>query len=164
MYTPTEWNTGDTITAEKLNKLENGVRDAGGGALFTLQTIFTNDGQTIVGHLLNGVPYATIKAKLDNNEKIEGFNIGRWLNAENTDYSNQWDRQNVVSVGEATINAPQGDEPDEVGVTFTFMDGTGFAISEHYLDINQGAAGIDYTYDEQTGEYYFEGRYTPSNS
>lgn len=24
-YTPTVWNTGDTITAEKLNKLENGV-------------------------------------------------------------------------------------------------------------------------------------------
>lgn len=24
-YTPTNWQTGDTITAEKLNKLENGV-------------------------------------------------------------------------------------------------------------------------------------------
>ena len=27
-YTPTEWNTGDTITAEKLNKLEAGVAGA----------------------------------------------------------------------------------------------------------------------------------------
>lgn len=27
-YTPTEWNSGDIITAEKLNKLEDGVADA----------------------------------------------------------------------------------------------------------------------------------------
>ena len=29
-YTPTNWQTGDTITAEKLNKLENGVASGGG--------------------------------------------------------------------------------------------------------------------------------------
>lgn len=29
-YTPTNWETGDTITAEKLNKLEQGVANAGG--------------------------------------------------------------------------------------------------------------------------------------
>lgn len=27
-YTKNEWATGDTITAEKLNNLENGVKDA----------------------------------------------------------------------------------------------------------------------------------------
>ena len=30
-YTPTTWATGDTITATKLNKLEQGVANAGGG-------------------------------------------------------------------------------------------------------------------------------------
>jgi len=30
-YTPTEWNNGDVITAEKLNKLENGVAAGGSG-------------------------------------------------------------------------------------------------------------------------------------
>ena len=29
-YTPTTWATGDTVTATKLNKLENGVASAGG--------------------------------------------------------------------------------------------------------------------------------------
>lgn len=29
-YTPTTWATGDTITAEKLNKIEQGVSNAGG--------------------------------------------------------------------------------------------------------------------------------------
>lgn len=26
-YTPTTWRTGDTVTAQKMNKLENGVGD-----------------------------------------------------------------------------------------------------------------------------------------
>ena len=30
-YTPTVWANGDTITAQKLNKMENGIADAGGG-------------------------------------------------------------------------------------------------------------------------------------
>ena len=32
-YTPTEWNCGDTITADKMNKIEQGIADCcGGGA------------------------------------------------------------------------------------------------------------------------------------
>lgn len=30
-YTPTEWQTGDIVTAEKLNKMEGGIENAGGG-------------------------------------------------------------------------------------------------------------------------------------
>lgn len=30
-YTPTTWVTGDTVTATKMNKLEQGVANAGGG-------------------------------------------------------------------------------------------------------------------------------------
>ena len=30
-YTPTEWKSGDVITSEKLNNLEQGVADASGG-------------------------------------------------------------------------------------------------------------------------------------
>ena len=30
-YTPTNWTTGDTITAAKLNKMEQGIANAGGG-------------------------------------------------------------------------------------------------------------------------------------
>lgn len=29
-YTPTEWKTGDVITAEKLNNMESGIAGAGG--------------------------------------------------------------------------------------------------------------------------------------
>ena len=30
-YTPSNWQNGDVITAEKLNKMENGIASAGGG-------------------------------------------------------------------------------------------------------------------------------------
>ena len=30
-YTPTTWTTGDTITATAMNKIENGIADAGSG-------------------------------------------------------------------------------------------------------------------------------------
>lgn len=35
-YTPTEWQTGDTITAEKLNKMENGIENANSPFIVTL--------------------------------------------------------------------------------------------------------------------------------
>ena len=41
-YTPTEWKTGDVVTSAKLNKLEQGVADAGGVLVVTA----TVDGDT----------------------------------------------------------------------------------------------------------------------
>lgn len=35
-YTPTTWTTGDTITATAMNKIENGIADAGSGGGFDL--------------------------------------------------------------------------------------------------------------------------------
>ena len=43
-YTPTTWTTGDTITATKLNKIENGIAGAGSG--FSQYTA-TNSGNGI---------------------------------------------------------------------------------------------------------------------
>ena len=35
-YTPTEWKVGDKVTSTKLNKLENGVANSGGGETFVV--------------------------------------------------------------------------------------------------------------------------------
>ena len=43
-YTPTSWTTGDTITATKLNKLENGVANA--GSVATVCVNFNDGGMT----------------------------------------------------------------------------------------------------------------------
>ena len=45
-YEPTVWQTGDTVTAEKLNKLEQGVTNAGGG-VFIIPITSTEDGHDI---------------------------------------------------------------------------------------------------------------------
>lgn len=44
-YTPTEWQTGDVVTAEKLNKLEEGVLAASGGKLFVETEYVTDIGE-----------------------------------------------------------------------------------------------------------------------
>lgn len=38
-YTPTTWNTGDVITKDKLNKLENGVAAIGDGMTGTITAV-----------------------------------------------------------------------------------------------------------------------------
>ena len=47
-YTPTEWATGDIVTAEKLNKLEGGVEQASGGAPFIVHATQTGQNTATV--------------------------------------------------------------------------------------------------------------------
>lgn len=44
-YTPTEWSTGDTITAAALNKMENGIANSGGG--FDAEVLLTDPGGNV---------------------------------------------------------------------------------------------------------------------
>ena len=43
-YTPTNWKDGDIISAEKMNKLEQGVAEGGGGVLLVNVTEGSDDG------------------------------------------------------------------------------------------------------------------------
>ena len=45
-YTPTEWKNGDVITAEKLNKIEDGITDASSGSEVFIIT-FTNNSSDV---------------------------------------------------------------------------------------------------------------------
>lgn len=44
-YTPTNWKTGDVVTSSKLNKLENGVADAGGGGWLAVEATYSESDQ-----------------------------------------------------------------------------------------------------------------------
>lgn len=61
-YTPTEWTTGDTITASKLNKMESGIANAGGALIcntsFSAANNYVLDKtvQEIYDALLSGTP------------------------------------------------------------------------------------------------------------
>ena len=60
-YTPTTWNTGDTITASAMNKIENGIANAGSALIVTQSNVngeYTLDKtvQEIYDAISNGTP------------------------------------------------------------------------------------------------------------
>lgn len=75
-YIPTEWQTGDIITAEKLNKLENGVAGIGNGVVLAewtgpeLDTLSLTWKQ-IYDYALAGIPVFTVYSEPD----FGGFNM-----------------------------------------------------------------------------------------
>ena len=44
-YTPTNWSTGDTITASAMNKIENGIANAGDGSANVVIEINLSEGE-----------------------------------------------------------------------------------------------------------------------
>lgn len=66
-YTPTQWNTGDTITASAMNKIEQGIAD--NGAYDAVIRIYHdgNSGHNYEVTILSG-SYSAIKEKTINNE------------------------------------------------------------------------------------------------
>ena len=54
-YTPTTWNTGDTITPSALNKIENGIADAGGGGVASVRISASgfNSSSHSFGYIIN---------------------------------------------------------------------------------------------------------------
>ena len=54
-YTPTNWQTGDTITAEKMNNIENGIVNAPKVAVVSLDA----EGFGTASHIFGYVVYAT---------------------------------------------------------------------------------------------------------
>ena len=72
-YTPTTWQNGDVITAEKLNHMEDGIAEGGGGSDYLLEIIMDfNDesGFEIIGpafdDILDEVIDGTATARLKN--------------------------------------------------------------------------------------------------
>lgn len=41
VYEPTQWRSGDTITSERLNKMEQGIAGGGSGEFYALHTTMT---------------------------------------------------------------------------------------------------------------------------
>ena len=67
-YTPTTWNTGDTITATAMNKIENGIANAGGGGYDAEITVYhsANSSDPFVATIVSGT-YDNLSALVQNN-------------------------------------------------------------------------------------------------
>lgn len=73
-YEPTEWECGDVVTAEKLNKIENGIAnaDGGGGFDFVLQGTQSQVAPyETEAEILSG-DFDTIYNKIINHEYVNG--------------------------------------------------------------------------------------------
>lgn len=77
-YTPTTWTTGDTITATAMNKIENGIANAGGGGS-PLVVIVTESG----ADLNCNKTFNQVKAAMDANQNVyfDFTNTSDWDNA-----------------------------------------------------------------------------------
>ena len=70
-YTPTTWTTGDTITATKLNKMEQGIAGAGGG----VEVVFIYFPNSTVGHQAEG-NFDACLAKVQQGIPIIAYDVG----------------------------------------------------------------------------------------
>lgn len=69
-YTPTEWNCGDTITADKMNKIEQGIADCCGGGTDDIVVVrfTTTDGTSVVADKT----YAELVDAVNENKVVKG--------------------------------------------------------------------------------------------
>ena len=128
-YTPTNWQNGDVITAEKLNKLENGVANAGGGANGGLVLDITLDFDALPVSGI-GESYSDIETRAENGE----FLFIRMFDSEGVEF----DLLYLSGV--------------HSGVTFANSDGI-FTLYSDTCEWN--LTSYDYTYNPTTKEYTF---------
>lgn len=60
-YEPTVWKTGDVVTSEKLNKIENELANGGGGTYFVLMTEDDNTVDKTAGEIWDAMRSNCVK-------------------------------------------------------------------------------------------------------
>lgn len=104
-YTPTEWKTGDVVTSAKLNKLEQGVADAGGVVIVT--GTINEDTVTL------GKTYSEIKA-----DYMAGYTVVILFETERGEDATETDWNQVTGFNEYTGTDPQSDPAAYTVVAF----------------------------------------------
>ena len=107
-YTPTTWTTGDTITATKLNKIENGIASAGSGT--PLVVTVTESG----ADLICDATFNDVKDAMDANQMVyfDFTGTSDWDNAYSLalGYSNSiYGVVTIVNQGIFTFSASSAD-------------------------------------------------------
>lgn len=87
-YTPTNWTTGDTITATKLNKMEQGIADGGSGydviikltpaTIPTSATVVNGDFDEIMDRARGGLPISVFVYGTTYNDD-EDFEVSNYI-------------------------------------------------------------------------------------
>lgn len=119
-YTPHEWETGDVITATKLNELEQAVAEGGSGYDAEV-SIYHGQGSAdpMVGTIIEG-DYATLRSMVDN-KLAPNILVRLWNDA--THYKGVSNAVHVYGVNEGNIifSAFIPDSGDSSVLYFTFI-------------------------------------------
>lgn len=148
-YTPINWQDGDIITAEKMNKIENGIATGGSGDEYDLIVIdhLTSDGESSNGYEVYGKPFNEIWEKLTTYVPIKRF----WISS----FDGGIISHGLLPYITATPNnliIVDDQEVVENMIDFTIQ------ITENY--IYNGSNYVPYTYDVSTKKYHFDGEYS----
>ena len=118
-YEPTQWRSGDTITSERLNKMEQGIAGGGSGEFYALHTTRTTTPAENEGDLPT-ITFSSVELREDG--------LPMWLIVDNainedgttyaevkilTGYTNEIFSYNALNVNRSTgevggVNLPSG--------------------------------------------------------
>ena len=157
-YEKQTWQTGDTITAQKLNHMEGGIAQGGGISCdLVITTTYSEDDDSYTVSA-SGLSLEDIAEKVRNGEDV----MIKWSNRNNFEdgiggsYATQYSK--FVSVNYAPQLDPQSESNEEyleeVELYFesiiTFSPQTGLARCDDW-----DPTDFEYSYDSTTGEYTF---------
>lgn len=155
-YTPTNWQTGDIITAEKLNKLENGV--AGGGSdvfevNFTVEVNWETEPESYIA--TSNKTYAEIDAANNENKKIIA-----WMRYIDFDFDS--DGANNLAIGYRKT------DDDDANFVFYFVDDTNVgATARTNIVLGPETLTVEFTIEGSpifiSGEYHNGSAFNEAN-
>lgn len=137
-YTPTEWKTGDVVTSAKLNKLEQGVADAGGGGIDALVVTFTATVDDQTGKITGVSSNKTVS------EIVSAVESGKFVVA--TIDANRWGMSDIVWLFHDSGLFTQIPAVDAEGVWQTCVEygtdeGTGTDYFNYFVNEYPGSNG-----------------------
>ena len=133
MYEPTVWKSGDIITAEKLNKLENGVESAGGGEESNIVTVlFTYDRQDDQNN-------SVYRYSVSYDQLLQAFNDGKAMRGLMTN----------ATTPSVNVNTTYGDEDYPDGFEFVFLEYSAIGLVVYTLGIYDTSAGTSILYSHR---------------
>lgn len=134
-YTKQTWATGDTITAEKLNHMEDGIASLSGYDLKAV-ILSTSDGPSLSS--LKGISYASILQKYNNMEFINACFVLTFNNG--TGHSIYPTRSFGINEEDTDFIQMVGGSDNDISISETSI-------------VLDGSVTYTYTYDSDTMEY-----------
>ena len=156
-YTKTNWKDGDVISAEKMNKIEQGIADAGSSGVeydLIITKYLTSDGEGFLGCTVRGKSFEELWTKVTSFIPIKCIVITKYEGM--SDF--RLEEDNNAYIG---FNSPIWIDDQSIEVDLIRFDISSIVISENY--ITDSSNTDPYTYDEETSYYHYAHEYNENS-